>query len=434
MPFLVDLREQVDLARLAEEQEWRGTDRLAGRRETLDLLESVAARGKQALEPLLLQLGREGAVEYHRFLRFRNRVYVSGTPAALEPLRRHPAVAALIPEYDGRKEEQRRRNTGSGLSKAPPIPPGDSWAVEALGLRALWRQGIDGRGVVVGILDSGVMGTHQALAPGRRPEKSWYDPLWARPDPTDTGPHGSEVLTCAVGREVGGHALGAAPGAQWVAALANPRNVYNNIAMSLAADWMIFEGRPDVLLGAWGHGKGNCDPRDRELVAAFRATGIVPVFAAGNDGPDPDSVQSPAALAERGLGRGLLAVAAVNRFTQVIPQSSRGPGRCGRRTPVPDIAAPGLDLPVAGVPNDDSLTLAGGTSMAVGWVGGVAALVLQVQPEMPVLEVENLLRRTCRDLPPAGTDPDSGFGLIDPAAAVAAAREWKPAPPAGGKQ
>lgn len=427
MPFLLDLRDQVDLEELQQDQARRGLARRQSRVESLAVLERVANRGRKALEPLLEQLLQQGTIEYYRFLRFRNRVFISGTEAALTPLHQHPAVAALIPEYDGEREA--RRSKGSGIAKAPPVPPGDSWGVEILRLRDLWAQGVDGRGVVVGILDSGIMGIHQALAPGMRDPKAWYDPLSGSPDPVDTGPHGSEVLSCAVGREVSGRVLGAAPGAQWVAALANPQNHYNNVMMSLAADWMIFEGQPDILLGAWGHSKGSCDDRDRDMIAAFRATGTIPIFAVGNDGPDPDSAQSPASLPGSGLGRGILAVAAVDRFLHVIPQSSRGPGRCGRTTSVPDLAAPGWEIPVPGSPNPNSLTLASGTSMSVGWVGGVAALVLQIQPDMPVAEVEDLLRRTARDLPPPGPDPDSGYGLIDPAAAVAAARNWKASGP-----
>ena len=79
-----------------------------------------------------------------------------------------------------------------------------------------------------------------------------------------------------------------------------------------------------------------------------------------------------------------------------------------------------------GTPNKNSLTLASGTSFAVGWVGGVAAMVLQVQPEIPVPALEDLLRRTARRIGPAEHDNASGYGVIDPAAAVEAARHWRP--------
>lgn len=418
---LLDLREQLDANALLASQLERGLTRQASRGETLAALRSISGRGRAALEPLLDQLLAAGTVDYYRFLGYRNRVFVSLAPDGLETLRAHPAVAELIPEYDSLRDKRRER--GAAIRTAPEIPPGDSWGVAALGLEALWEEGIDGRGIVVGSLDSGVYGDHVTLREGRRDARSWYDPRGEKGEPTDTKPHGSQVLACAVGRRYEGRAFGAAPGAAWVAALANRFNGYNNVDMALAADWMILEAQPDVLLGAWGHGKAACDPRDREMLAVARAAGIVPVFAAGNDGPDPGSAQAPAALG--GLapdGRGVLAVAAVDPRLEVIDASSRGPSPCGERTTFPDLAAPGWELPVPGSPYDTSLTLASGTSFAVGWVGGVAALVLQLRPEMPVPEVEELLRQSARDLPPPGPDELSGFGLVDPAAAVGAVR------------
>lgn len=422
---LVELRSQVDLEALMRSQEARGLTRQQSRRETLSSLEATAREGQRELEPLLERLFAGGEVAYYEKLRFRDRIYVSCKPSALETLRNHLSVAELIPEYDGIREAKKAAGKGF-LKKAPPIPPGDSWGVEALSLRRLWEQGIDGRGVVIGILDSGVMGEHLALSTAHRPAEYWFDPASGSPEPVDTGPHGSQVLSCAVGRAVDGRALGAAPGATWVAALANFRNGYNNIYMSLAADWMLFEGQPDVLLGAWGHGKGSCDPRDRPLVEAFRAAGVVPVFAAGNDGPDPASGQTPAALSGLfPLGAGPLSVAATNRNGEIIKQSSRGPNPCGGGSPFPDVAGPGWEVPVPTGGGPHSLTLASGTSMSVGWIGGVVALVLQTAPEMPVWEVEGLIRRTARDMPPEGTDPASGYGRVDPRRAVEAAREWK---------
>lgn len=422
--FLVELREQVDVNRLMADHDRLRLTRSERRADTLERLARVAEHGRAPLLPVLEELQKQGLVDYWQPLRFRDRIFVSARREVLETLRAVSAVAALIPEFDSVREAHRK--AGHGLTMAPPVPPGDSWAVESLGLRALWEQGIDGRGVVVGILDSGVLGDHLALAPGRRGEKDWFDAASGSPRAIDTVPHGSQVLSCAVGRAVEGRALGAAPAATWVAALSNYFNSYNNVNMSLAADWMLYEGRPDVLLCSWGHGKRVCDPRDREMFQAFRAAGVVPILAAGNDGPEPGTGQAPAGLdgfyPEHG---GPLAVAATDRNGHVIAASSRGPSPCGAR-PFPDVAAPGQDVPVAGSPMPNSLTLATGTSFSVGWVGGVAAFVLQVQPEMPVQDVEEIVRRTARRAPGTAPDGAGGYGIVDPAGAVEAARAWRP--------
>lgn len=427
--LLVELREQVDLPRLMQEHDRLGLPRSERRKRTLAGLRQVASRGEAALSPLLGQLEKDGLLDYFKPIRFRNRFFLSVKLEAVPRIAADPSVAELIPEYDSVRDFQ-PKPANQMLRPAPPVPPGDSWGVQALGLPDIWQQGFDGRGVVIGILDTGVFPNHLALEPGRRGKDDWFDPETGNPTLVDTAPHGSMVLACAVGRTVRGHALGAAPGASWVAALANFHNSYNNILMSLSADWMIFEAQPDIVLNAWGHGKGKCDPRDREMVEAFRASGILPIFAAGNDGPDPASGQTPGALG--GLYRGgPLSVAAVDRHIQVIPESSRGPSPCGRPSLFPDLAAPGFDLPAPGLPGTESLTLVSGTSFAVGWVAGVAAFVLQIQPEIPVPDLEDLLRHATQDLPPAGPDTLSGYGLIDPRAAIAAARIYQLKPVSG---
>ncbi|RMF74278.1 MAG: hypothetical protein D6738_06785 [Acidobacteria bacterium] len=422
---LIDLRRQVDFGAVIARQARNRVPRSQARAETLALLESFSARETARVQDALDALIDEGLVEYYRPLRFMARVFVSARPAALERLRALPDVAAVIPEFDSVREARRRAGS-AGPMLAPPVPPGDSWGIELLGLRALWDDGIDGRGVIVGSLDSGVIGAHDAFRGAESPRASWYDPERGSTRPTDSAPHGSHVLACALGRTVDGRALGAAPGARWAAALANPFNSYNNVTMSLATDWMIFDARPDVVLGAWGHGKASCDDRDRPLIEAMRATGIVPVFAAGNDGPDPASVQAPAGLPGWAPpGGGPLVVAAVDRDRRVIDASSRGPSPCGAARPLPDVAAPGWELPVPTGGGPRALSLASGTSMAVGWVGGVVALMFQVAPELPVTEAERIVRETARDLPPPGVDPASGYGLVDPARAVEAARAWR---------
>ena len=149
----------------------------------------------------------------------------------------------------------------------------------------------------------------------------------------------------------------------------------------------------------------------------------MPVVAAGNDGPAPGSLQAPASLPGYApAGGGPLVVAAIDRNLRVIDASSRGPSPCPGARPLPDVAAPGWDVPVPTAGTPRSLSMSAGTSMSVGWVGGTAALVLQVAPELHVHEVEELLRATASDIGPEGHDPASGYGLIAPRAAIEAAR------------
>jgi subtilisin family serine protease len=420
---MLELREQVDLGQLVLSIDRLGLPRSRSRREALDALTRISQRGVDQIAPELEALYREGLIEYWKPIRFRNRIFVTARAAALDRLRGIELVARLIPEYDGvREAREKKKQSGSAGSGVAAEPAQAGWAIDALGLRELWANGVNGEGVLVGILDTGLLGDHEAFRTNRSPGMSWFDPTTGTPEPVDTRPyHGTAVLGCAVGASVDGAALGAAPGARWAAALSNVENSYNNMNMSLAADWLMFEARPDVVLAAWGHGVSSCDPRDREMIEAFAATGALFVSAAGNDGPAEGSAQAPAALEYEALAAPIV-TGAVDRFENVHEMSSRGPSRCAAARLVPDVVAPGVDILVPAPPSPVGRATVSGTSFSVGWVGGVAALILQVNPELQPWQVAALLRDTAKDLGVAGPDNVAGSGLIQPSRAVRASR------------
>ncbi|MDP1847503.1 MAG: S8 family serine peptidase [Solirubrobacteraceae bacterium] len=90
-----------------------------------------------------------------------------------------------------------------------------------------------------------------------------------------------------------------------------------------------------------------------------------------------------------------------------------------------DVAAPGVAIPVAtpaaydpdGVP--DGVTLASGTSFAAPLVSGAAAWLATVRGDLSNGQLADVLRRSARDIPPAGYDRDTGFGLVHMRAALA---------------
>ncbi|MBC7240323.1 MAG: S8 family serine peptidase, partial [Chloroflexi bacterium] len=87
--------------------------------------------------------------------------------------------------------------------------------------------------------------------------------------------------------------------------------------------------------------------------------------------------------------------------------------------------------------NTDYTSIFAGTSAAAPVVSGVIALMLQANPNLSYRDIEYILAQTARQVDP--TDPDwtvnaagyhinhkYGFGAIDAAAAVQAAKNWKP--------
>ena len=91
-----------------------------------------------------------------------------------------------------------------------------------------------------------------------------------------------------------------------------------------------------------------------------------------------------------------------------------------------DVAAPGVAIAVAtptaydtqdGVA--DGVTLGSGTSFAAPIVSGAAAWLATARGDLSNGQLADVLRRSALDVPPAGYDRDTGFGLVNMAAALA---------------
>ena len=81
------------------------------------------------------------------------------------------------------------------------------------------------------------------------------------------------------------------------------------------------------------------------------------------------------------------------------------------------VAAPGVDIMVPAP--DDTYQLTTGTSVAAAHVSGVAALLIERHPTVNAATVLEILTSTAKRLNPKGRDDLFGWGLVDPAAALA---------------
>lgn len=263
-------------------------------------------------------------------------------------------------------------------------PGDDHWNITMVGAPQAWARGVTGAGIVVGSSDSGVDGTHPALAGTfRGGPDSWFDPWNGTSTPTDRNGHGTHTLATAVGHE----GVGVAPGAQWVGCVNLARNLgspshYLDCLQFMLAPFPqggnpFTDGRPGraphVLTNSWGCPVvEGCDPQSlRPAIDALAAAGIAVVVAAGNSGPRCGSIQDPPSPYASAI-----TVAAVTSTRTVADFSSRGDGDSGK----PDIAAPGQEV-VSAMPGG-TYAAQSGTSMATPHVAGLIALLWSQEPAL----------------------------------------------------
>ncbi len=305
------------------------------------------------------------------------------------------------------------------------------WGVEKIGAPQAWAEGIDGTGVTIGVVDTGLDAAHPAIKPHYRGtnadgsmthDYNWYDAFEQRAEAFDDGDHGTHVAGSAAGG-TDTRATGVAPGAKVIASKAINRRGYNTTAATLKAlQFMLAPTKtdgtaPDPTRGAdvVNNSWGNADRSDdtfMDTFAGLKAAGIEVVTAAGNDGPREGTVSPP------GSYPGYLSVAATTTGDDVASFSSRGPSKFASPDEMtPNVAAPGAGITSA-VPGGRFRRMSG-TSMASPHVAGAVALLLQAAPQATHEQVVEALTKTAVDIDRPGPDNASGFGRIDVPAALA---------------
>ncbi len=167
-------------------------------------------------------------------------------------------------------------------------------------------------------------------------------------------------------------------------------------------------------------------PYLRQVVLDADQQGIVQISAAGNKGVP--SVSYPAAYNE------VIAVGASDRFGARTPYSNYGmtldvlaPGGV-RRDQDHDGYPDGILSSSIGHrrPGKVGYWFSAGTSQAAPHVAALAALILSnssaTSQELTPLDVRNIIVQSAIDLGEPGWDPEHGYGLIDP---VAALSDWR---------
>ncbi|MEM7310266.1 MAG: S8 family serine peptidase [Planctomycetota bacterium] len=281
------------------------------------------------------------------------------------------------------------------------------WSLNRCGVPALRGAGLTGKGVRVGLLETGIRPEHPALA-GRLASYAELDRRGVhvpKPTPDDVAGHGTHVAgTICGGAAPGFSSVGVAPAAELCVARCTDGG--DAIARILGGlDWLLDQ---EVRVACLALGVTGRTPVFDTLLAALTGRGVLTVLSSGNRGAG--HALSPAHRPE------VLTVGSFGRTGRVSRFSGSLNAPRGKRCLKPELLAPGEEI-LSAAP-DGGFAKRSGTSMACAFVAGVAALLFEARPDAAAGEVFDSLARTAR--PPRREEAyRSVGGPLDAAAALA---------------
>ena len=408
----------------------KGQGLAARHRLVIERLRAMADKTQGPVRAALAAAKKDGRVaRFHAFW-IANAVAVTATPAAIRDLAGRSDVSAIY--WDPPIEliapvDQGRPETAAGGK-------GIENGISVTNAPELWGMGFDGTGRIACDQDTGAEGSHPAFASRWRGNDSgvpstaaWFDPNYGTTFPTDYAGHGTHTLGTIVGDDGAGNQIGMAPGAKWIAAATiDIGDIYTDAVAGFEwaadpdGDPDTMDDVPDVVSNSWGLPAwyyGSCLDDFNAAIDAAEAAGVPVVFAAGNEGPDAESLRSPGDRIASDVNT--FSVGALNQDgTTAADFSSRGPSACDHATIKPEVAAIGVDVR-SSYPGGSYTTMSG-TSMATPHVAGAVVLLRSAFPDTSPEFVKTALYLSAVDLGPSGEDNTYGRGRID----VVAAYNW----------
>lgn len=433
VPLIIEMQEQVNSSEVVKKvkQQIKLNKKITPHEEKMQIRHAVVNELKTTAElsqkNLLNFLNNEREVKDVKSFYIMNVISLNTTESVYEQLLEFPGIKNIRLD---RKISLDFPNISSELeTNNLSLQDKIEWNLKQIGVDQVWEEfGVNGSGVVVGIIDSGVHWTHEAIMDKWRgydpnnpdqpnPIGNWFDAVEGRTMPYDIAqnPHGTHVLGTILGQDPSGkNKIGVAPGAKWIAAKAFTLEGGMESWLIAAGQFMLAPNddpdlAPDIINNSWG-GASGLNEWYRPMVQAWRDAQIVPIFSAGNTpgGSSPRSISVPANYPES------IAVAATDIQNFRGNFSNQGPGPYTDDLK-PDISAPGVNIR-SSVPGG----YAGGwngTSMAAPHVSGVAALLRSIDATISVDDIEQILLNTATPLIdnqyPESPNYGYGYGLIN---------------------
>jgi serine protease AprX len=303
-------------------------------------------------------------------------------------------------------------------------------AQDLIGLSpSLWNGNLTGKGITVAVLDTGISPNHQVFTDDGK--INWSERIIAfysestdglSPNPTEVLWHGTWAASILGGNSTAYQ--GVAPGVKFVIMqifkdIGGGQVVTTPSILERAVDWLL--NNKDLYNVSIASMSFGIKPTTNDLqyinqidtvVEKLVNAGILVVAAAGNDGD-----QGIRTINAPGSSESVLTIGGVDNSGGMYYKSSIGPTYEGYRKP--DVCAPGVSI--YGAYPGNSFVYASGTSASTPFVSGLAALLLEKNPNLSPLELKNIISLSSyRTIDPLFiSDNRQGWGIIQGYAALA---------------
>jgi serine protease AprX len=306
----------------------------------------------------------------------------------------------------------------------------NGWAVEITQINELHEKGLTGKGIIIGIVDTGIQANHSEFNDAKI--IAWHDYVNEKQEPYDDNGHGTHVAGIISARGSwsglfhGVKLKGIAPNAELVVVKAIPKNESGNDGtVADGINFCVDKGADIICLSLGGKKLSSIGNRAERACKNAIKKGVFVVAAAGNDGGNSKDVSSPSCVDL------VISIGAVDRRGHIANFSSRGNNgegtidpRDDRKYPnkKPELVAPGVDI--ISCWNENGYAKASGTSQAVPFVCGIIALLLESHPEYErngakggekaVEKFKEIFARTAEKSPWQGDGHNDryGYGII----------------------
>ena len=302
------------------------------------------------------------------------------------------------------------------ISKQTRVSAQIATSKKILGIENFYNKNIYGKNTTIAIIDTGINPHLDFVLPENRIIK-FVDLIGNKQTPYDDNGHGTFVasIACGNGFVSGKQLSGIAPEAKIISIKALENTGETGAFKILEAMQWVYDNKEkyNIKVVCMSFGSAPLSKNDPLVLGAETLwnIGITVVAAAGNSGPELQTIKSP------GFSSKIITVGGLDDKRQegdinlsnfeIANFSSRGPAGYYYK---PDLIAPAVNI--IGASSDNSFyTKMSGTSVATPMIAGICCLILSKYPYLTPDQLKVRLLRNCKQI--TGDKNLEGFGIAN---------------------